>query len=226
MKKVLMLVSVFCAMLLTACSNSADKKIDAIKDATVAINEAPDDFEKCRQIGEELKEKLNVSSRKELKSVYESLPEDKKNEFSEALRAFEEAYDKVHEASMRTSDTESSSENSSYSYTDDSNDDEEVTHSDTDETTSSEEPSVAENADSEDWDEVLASYEEYVDKYIEFAKRAKNGDMDALMEYADLLKQAQEYWSKLEKAKSDLSSSQLSKLLEITNKMNKAATDF
>ena len=43
------------------------------------------------------------------------------------------------------------------------------------------------DADSKDWDGLLDSYEEYVDEYVSFFKKASNGDMDALSEYPSLL---------------------------------------
>lgn len=76
---------------------------------------------------------------------------------------------------------------------------------------------------SEDWDSILDSYEEYVDKYISLAKKAASGDASAMSEYAELADDAQELSSKLSKAKSELSSSQLSRYTKITQKMANAA---
>lgn len=76
---------------------------------------------------------------------------------------------------------------------------------------------------SEDWDSILDSYEEYVDKYISLAKKAANGDASAMSEYAELAEEAQELSSKLSNAKGELSSSQLSRYTKITQKMASAA---
>lgn len=76
---------------------------------------------------------------------------------------------------------------------------------------------------SEDWDSILDSYEDYVDKYISLAKKAASGDADAISEYAELAEEAQELSSKLSKARSDLSSSQLSRYTKISQKMAQAA---
>ena len=79
---------------------------------------------------------------------------------------------------------------------------------------------------SEDWDELLKSYEEYVDKYISYLKKASKGDMNALSEYPALLEKAQEFSEKMENAQGSMSSSQWSRYLDITNKMTKAAQEM
>ena len=79
---------------------------------------------------------------------------------------------------------------------------------------------------STDWDELLDSYENYVDKYIAFLKKAKDGDASAMSEYPKLLKSAQEYSEKISKAKGDLSSSQLARYMKIEQKMLNAARDI
>lgn len=81
-------------------------------------------------------------------------------------------------------------------------------------------------SDSEDWDAVLDSYEEYVNNYISLLKKAKNGDMDALSEYPTVMKDAQELSEKLQKAKGSMSSSQLSRYTKITTNMTKAAASM
>ena len=79
---------------------------------------------------------------------------------------------------------------------------------------------------SEDWDELLRSYEEYVNQYISVMKKATKGDMSAMSEYPELLEKAQEYSDKLENAKNDMSASQLAKYNKITTKMLKAAQNL
>lgn len=85
---------------------------------------------------------------------------------------------------------------------------------------------VTSSGDSEDWDALLDSYEKYVDKYISYMKKAANGDMSALSEYPALMEQAQDYSEKLQNAKADLSSSQWSRYMKITNKMLQAAQNM
>lgn len=41
------------------------------------------------------------------------------------------------------------------------------------------------------WDSVLDDYEEYFDQYVKLLKKAKNGDVSALTEYAKMLEKAQ-----------------------------------
>jgi hypothetical protein len=77
---------------------------------------------------------------------------------------------------------------------------------------------------SEDWDALLNSYEQYVDKYISYAKKAANGDMSALEEYPSLLEKAQEFSEKMENAQGDMSASQWARYIKITNKMATAAS--
>lgn len=82
------------------------------------------------------------------------------------------------------------------------------------------------SSSTEDWDALLDSYEEYVDKYISFAKKAAKGDMDALSEYPSLLEKAQELSNELSGAQGSMSSSQWSRYMRITNKMANAAASM
>ena len=75
---------------------------------------------------------------------------------------------------------------------------------------------------STDWDSVLDDYEEFVDKYIKLFKKAKNGDASAITEYGECLEKAESLQSKLENAKSELTSKQVSRLTKIINKLSNA----
>lgn len=79
---------------------------------------------------------------------------------------------------------------------------------------------------SEDWDALLDSYEQYVDKYISFAKKAAKGDMNALSEYPALLQKAQNLSKKLQNAKGEMSPSQLERYARISNKLLQAASEM
>ncbi len=81
-------------------------------------------------------------------------------------------------------------------------------------------------SDSEDWDALLNSYEQYVDKYISYMKKAAKGDMSALSEYPALMEKAQEFSNKMKNAESSMSASQWAKYNEITQKMLKAAQEM
>lgn len=71
------------------------------------------------------------------------------------------------------------------------------------------------NANIDEW---LKSYEKYTDRYISFMKKAKNGDMSAMSEYGKLLEEANDYMSKLERVKGDLTPAQLNKFNQINIK--------
>ena len=79
------------------------------------------------------------------------------------------------------------------------------------------------DSSSEDWDAMLDSYEEYVDKYIALLKKASAGDMTALTEYPALLSKAQEFGDKMESAKGSMSASQVARYTKINAKMLKVA---
>ena len=79
---------------------------------------------------------------------------------------------------------------------------------------------------SEDWDSMLDSYEEYVDKYIVLVKKAAKGDMSAMAEYAGLMQKAQDLSDKMNGAQGDMSASQWARYLKITTKMTTAAQEM
>lgn len=76
---------------------------------------------------------------------------------------------------------------------------------------------------SQDWNALLNSYEQYVDKYISFAKKAANGDMSAMSEYPALMEKAREFSNKLSGAQGEMSASQWARYMKITSKMTQAA---
>lgn len=84
----------------------------------------------------------------------------------------------------------------------------------------------SDNSSSKDWDSLLDSYDQYVDKYIACVKKASKGDMNALSEYADLMEKAEEFSDQISGAQGDMTSSQWSRYMRITNKMTKAAADM
>jgi len=85
---------------------------------------------------------------------------------------------------------------------------------------------ISTSSGSEDWDDLLQSYEQYVDKYISYLKKASKGDMTALSEYPALMQKAQEFSDKMKNAQSNMSASQWSRYIKITNKMTKAAQEM
>ena len=118
------------------------------------------------------------------------------------------AYEEVDSSNWGSSSSSSSDDKSSSSDDDD----------DTDSYSSS-------SSGSQAWDALLHSYEQYVDKYISYMKKAAKGDMSALAEYPALMKKAQEFSEKMENAQGDMSASQWARYMKITKKMTKAAQE-
>lgn len=85
---------------------------------------------------------------------------------------------------------------------------------------------VSEAPETPDWDELLDSYEQFVDQYISLVKKASKGDLTAIAEYPSVMKKATEFAEKMKGAQSDMSSSQWARYMEITNKMSKAALEL
>ena len=108
---------------------------------------------------------------------------------------------------------------------------EEVEEAQPTETTSSaaadeEEEEATSSSGSSDWDALLDSYEEYVDEYISFMKKAAKGDASAMSKYPELLQKAQEYADKLANAQGDLSAAQMARMNKIAQKMASAASNM
>lgn len=82
------------------------------------------------------------------------------------------------------------------------------------------------NTETPDWDDLLDSYEQFVDQYISLVKKASKGDVTAIAEYPSVMEKATELAEKMKGAQSDMSSSQWARYMEITNKMSKAALEL
>ena len=77
----------------------------------------------------------------------------------------------------------------------------------------------------ENWDEMLNSYEKYVEQYLKYVKKVNDGDISAMTEYAELLDKTTDLSEKMEKAKGQLSPEQLKRYLNITNKFTTGIID-
>ena len=110
-----------------------------------------------------------------------------------------------------SSSSSESSDDSSVSSDDSSDDEESISSS---------------SKSSADWDSMLDSYEQYVNKYIALLKKAANGDMTAMAEYAGLMQKAQELSDKMDGAQGDMSASQWARYMKITTKMTTAAQEM
>lgn len=73
------------------------------------------------------------------------------------------------------------------------------------------------------WDDLLDSYDNYVEEYISFMFKAKDGDADALSKYPSLLEKAQALSDDLSAAEGEMTSYQWARYMEITKKMAIAA---
>mgnify|MGYP003397680814 CR=1 FL=1 len=82
---------------------------------------------------------------------------------------------------------------------------------------------IASSKNSTNWDKVLDEYESYVNQYIVLMKKAKNGDMSAMNEYAKMLEKAQNFADKLEDADDAMTTAQMTRYTKITAKMTQAA---
>ncbi|MDE6297104.1 MAG: hypothetical protein K2L89_04585 [Muribaculaceae bacterium] len=111
-------------------------------------------------------------------------------------------------ADLRDNSESDSSSSSGYSSDDDS--DESSSYS-------------SASSSSEDWDDILDSYEEYVNEYIALMKKVSQGDASAMAKYPELLEKAQEYGDKLANAKSAMSSAQIARYSKITTKLTKVS---
>jgi len=78
----------------------------------------------------------------------------------------------------------------------------------------------------EDWDAVLKSYESYIDQYIKLMKKAQNGDMSAMTEYAKMMEKASDLSEKMSNAGDDLSPSQMTKFMKLQTKLANAAANM
>lgn len=75
------------------------------------------------------------------------------------------------------------------------------------------------------WDDLLDEYESYVTKYVSVLKKAHNGDISALAEYPDLLRKSNEIGEKLQKAKGQMSQSQVDRYIKITTRLTEIASE-
>ncbi len=78
---------------------------------------------------------------------------------------------------------------------------------------------------SSNWDKVLDEYENYIDQYIALYKKAQNGDISAMSDYAKMLEKAESYTEKLSQAEGSMSASQMSRYVKLTGKLSSAFTE-
>lgn len=117
-------------------------------------------------------------------------------------------------SSSSSDDDDVVSSSSSYSgsyYDDDDSDDDD------------DDGSVASSSkSSNNWDSLLDDFENYVDDLISIAKKVKAGDPSVMLEYNDVMKDAQKLSGQLAKAKGTMTSAQLSRYNKLVEKYSKA----
>ena len=114
----------------------------------------------------------------------------------------------------------------SASYDEDIDNSSDIDNSDDNDETSDDDSSFDETSEDNNLDELLDKYEEYYDTYISLMKKAKNGDMSAVVAYGKYLKKSQELSKKIEQAKGDLTTSQLARFQKIQMKLMKAMKEL
>lgn len=78
----------------------------------------------------------------------------------------------------------------------------------------------------DNWDRMLDSYERYVDQYISYLKKIQEGDISVMTEYGELLEKTTDLSEKMDDARGELSSAQMKRYLDITNKFSKGIVDL
>lgn len=81
------------------------------------------------------------------------------------------------------------------------------------------------SSSSDEWDSVLDDYESYVDDYVAIIKKQKENptDMSIMTEYQELMQKGTEWSTKMSEMSSNFGTEQLSRMLEIQEKLSKAA---
>lgn len=225
MKKSVLYCIVMLTILLTSCRNETVVKIvDAYEDATHQLDEASND-EECAEITKTLLDNLCDI----VKTDPEFLKKAENKDFSKSdIKQMETAYEnfnnKLKEKTDKWAWMASTSLVTVKRRLNENSQRNEVSYDGiADKKNDSDDDEKASSSGSEDWDELLESYEEYVDKYISYLKKASEGDMTALSEYHSVMGKAQEFSNKMKNAESDMSAEQWAKYNKITMKMLEAA---
>ncbi len=96
----------------------------------------------------------------------------------------------------------------------------------TDASTQEDEVEIADDSSpSDEWNETLDDYEEYVDNYVSLIKKQKADptDMSIMTEYQELMQKGTKWSTKMSEMSSDFGPEQLSRMQKIQSKLSKAA---
>jgi len=78
----------------------------------------------------------------------------------------------------------------------------------------------------EDWDQVLENYEEYIEEYITLLKKTKDGDTSVMTEYMQVMEKANKLSEKMKNAGNEMTPKQMKKLMNLQNKLSNAALEM
>ncbi len=241
MKKIRFLFLGIFSMIMLSCANDTASKLEEAYEEAITKLESVDNDDDCDKIHMELLESIYDI----LKDNPDFLKDAEKGNISESVqKKLESAYD---EYNAKLREKASSSHYMFMPYANMKNaiqivekkkgissnslikknlEDSTEEGSEEDESEEDESSNINYDNDSEDWDELLDTYDEYVEEYISYLKKAKDGDVDALSEYPALLEKAKEFSEKMEGAEDNMSSSQWRRYNKITTKMMSVASDF
>ena len=79
---------------------------------------------------------------------------------------------------------------------------------------------------SAEWDELLDEYEEYINDYVACLKKVAKGDMDAMLDMADLLEDAQDMTDEISEISDNLTASQAARYTKLSKKLLDAAAEM
>jgi len=208
MKKLFLILAA--TVVLFACSNGSKKKALTVEEQAVAYYEqmmnADGDWDKMDALMEEIEK------------WYDGLSEEDQEKANAAM-------EKAMYADLEGDDDwysdEEDEEDDWYSDEEDEDDDW-YSDEEEDEYEYEEVEEVTPVAVTNDWDEYLDRYEDFVDGYIRVSKKAMNGDVNAALELSELAIELGEYAEELEDAADEMSVSQAARLVKISDKISKA----
>ena len=79
---------------------------------------------------------------------------------------------------------------------------------------------------SNNWDQVIAEYESFIDSYISAMKKVKAGDMSLMTEYPALMEKAESLGEKLKENEGQLTKEQMKRYIKLQTKLSNAAVDL
>lgn len=91
------------------------------------------------------------------------------------------------------------------------------------ESSSSYDNSSSDAGGSSNFDEMMRSYEEYINQYVVLIKKAKNNDMSALSEYPAMLQKANDLNQQLSRMQGQMTQAQATKFIKLQSKLTQAA---